>query len=273
MRRVLLSSVVLIFSLAPQFASAGSRIIQIAPSSNDGPSPAAPASGYETYHGYVFVLSENSERKDVAALADTLRRQLDVVESVGLSPRVLQYFRSVPIVASEMACLDEGAAAACYGLSVPARDRHTRGLTTWDHDKAQWSNPDLVDLAVDSGRGVVMFRPELMKYAEDPVMLHEFLHVYHARLMPGGYENRGIQGFFAQAKAKGLYEKDAYLMKNHKEFFAVTASIFLAGKDAVHEPNTRAKLKEKQPEYFKYLVGVFGFDPDASATTPVASAN
>ena len=25
--------------------------------------------------------------------------------------------------------------------------------------------------------------------------------------------------------------------------------------------------------YFKYLVGVFGFDPDASATTPVASVN
>jgi hypothetical protein len=274
MRRVLLSSVVVIFSLAaPDLAGAGARVIQVVPPANDRPAAAAPASAYETYHGYVFDLSENSERKDVAALADTLRRQLDVVESVGLSPRVLQYFRSVPIVASEMACLDEGAATACYGLKVPARDSHPRGLTTWDHDKAQWSNPDLVDLAVDSGRGVVMFRPELMKYAEAPVMLHEFLHVYHARLMPGGYENRGIQGFFAQAKAKGLYDKDAYLMKNNKEFFAVTASVFLAGKDAEHEPNTRAKLKENQPEYFKYLVGVFGFDPDAAATTPVASAN
>jgi hypothetical protein len=273
MRRVLLSSVVLIFSLAPNLAGAGSRIIQIQPSANDGPSAAAPASGYETYHGYIFDLSENSERKDVVAIGDTLRRQLDVVESVGLSPKVLQYFRTVPIVASEMACLDEGAAAACYGLSVPARDRHTRGLTTWDHDKAQWSNPDLVDLAIDSGRGVVMFRPAMMKYAEDPVMLHEFLHVYHAKLMPNGFENKGIKDFYGEAKGKGLFEKDAYLLKNHKEYFAVTASIFLAGKDAVHEPNTRAKLKEKQPGYYKYLVGVFGFDPDAAATTPVASAN
>ena len=273
MRRVLLSSIVVIFSLAPDFAGAGARVIQVDPQANDRPAAAAPASGYETYHGYVFDLSENSERKDVAALADMLRRQLDVVESVGLSPKVLQYFRSVPIVASEMACLDEAAAAACYGLSVPTRDRHTRGVTTWDHDKAQWSNPDLVDLAVDSGRGVVMFRPAMMKYADDPVMLHEFLHVYHAKLMPNGFENRGIKDFYGQAKAKGLYDKDAYLMKNHKEFFAVTASLFLAGKDAVHEPNTRANLKEKQPEYFKYLVGVFGFDPDASAATPVASAN
>jgi hypothetical protein len=272
MRRVLLSSVLLISALAPNLASAGARVIQVEPSTNDGPSP-APASGYETYHGYVFDLSENSERKDVAALADTLRRQLDVVESVGLSPKVLQYFRTVPIVASEMACLDEGAAAACYGLSVPTRDRHTRGLTTWDHDKAQWSNPDLVDLAVDSGRGVVMFRPAMMKYAEDPVMLHEFLHAYHARLMPNGFENKGIKDFYGEAKGKGLFEKEAYVMKNHKEYFAVTASIFLAGKDAAHEPYTRAKLKEKQPGYFKYLVGVFGFDPDASATTPVASVD
>jgi hypothetical protein len=69
---------------------------------------------------------------------------------------------------------------------------------------------------------------------------------------------------------------------NHKEFFAVTASIFLSGKDSTHEPNTRAALKEKMPDYYKYLVGLFGFDPDPSlpdkpadpapAATPVASA-
>ena len=271
MRRVLLSSVVLIFSLAPHLAGAGPRVIQVEPSNNDR--PPAVASAFETYHGYIFDLSENSERRDVVAIADTLRRQLDVVESVGLSPKVLQYFRSVPIVASEMACLEEGAAAACYGLSVPDRDRHTRGLTVWDHDKLKWSNPDLVDLAVDSGRGVILLRPAMMKYAEDPVMLHEFLHVYHARLMPNGYENKGIKDFYGEAKARGLFDKDAYVIKNQKEFFAVTASIFLAGKDAVHEPHTRARLKEIQPNYFKYLVGVFGFDPDASSVTPVASAN
>lgn len=271
MRRVLLSSVVLVFTLLPNLASADPRIIKVEPASNDRQAAAAPA--YENYHGFVFDLSENAERKDVAAISAVLRRQLDVIESVGLSPKVLQFLRTVPIVASEMACLDEGAAAACYGLSVPDRGRHGRALTTWDQDKARWSNPDIVDLAVDSGRGVVLFRPAMMKNAEDPVMLHEFLHVYHAKLMPQGYENRGIKDFYGQAKAKGFYEKDAYLMKNQKEYFAVTASIFLSGKDAAHEPYTRAKLKEKQPEYFKYLVGVFGFDPDEAAKTPVASAN
>jgi hypothetical protein len=172
-----------------------------------------------------------------------------------------------------MACLDEGAAAACYGSAAPDRGRRARGLTIWDHEKLQWSNPDIVDLAVDSGLGVVMIRPAMMKYAQNPVMLHEFLHAYHARLMPQGYENKGIKDFYGAAKGKQLFDKDAYVMKNQKEFFAVTASIFLAGKDAVHEPYTRAQLKEKQPEYFKYLVGVFGFDPDGAAITPVASAN
>ena len=53
----------------------------------------------------------------------------------------------------------------------------------------------------------------------------------------------------------------------------LAASIFLTGNDATHEPNTRALLKEKQPDYYKYLVGVFGFDPEAPAVSPVASAN
>ena len=54
-----------------------------------------------------------------------------------------------------------------------------------------------------------------------------------------------IRDVYGEAKGKGLFEKDAYLMKNHKEYFAVTASIFLSGKDSTHEPHTRAKLKEK----------------------------
>jgi hypothetical protein len=235
--------------------------------------PLALQSGYETYRGYVFDLSENSERKDVVAIADMLRRQLDIVENAGFSPRVLQFFHSVPILASEMACMDEGAGAACYGMYVPNRRDRVRALTVWDHDRLQWSNPDVIDRAADSGVGVVMLRPAMMKYAQEPVMLHEFLHVYHGKLMPNGYDNKGIVIYYAEAKSKSIYPKESYTLRNNREFFAVTASIFLAGKDSVHEPFTRDKLKEKQPEYYKYLVDVFGFDPETPAITPVASAN
>ena len=229
--------------------------------------------GFETYRGYTFDLSENSDRKDVDALSDNLKRQLDVVESAGLSPRVLRFFHSVPIVASEMACLDEGAAAACYGRVNPNLDRQApRTLTVWDPDKQQWTNPNIVDLAVDSGLGVIMLRPNMMRFEKEPVMLHELLHAYHARLLPDGYDNKGVKGYYAYAKSKDLLPKDTYALKDHKEFFAVTASIFLAGKDEVHEPSTRAKLKEKMPDYYKYLVGVFGFDPEPDAASgPVAS--
>jgi hypothetical protein len=96
---------------------------------------------------------------------------------------------------------------------------------------------------------------------------------YHAKLTPDGFENKGVKAYYNMALNKQAYAKDQYVLKNDKEFFAVTASIFLSGKDTVHEPYTRAQLKEKQPGYFKYLVEVFGFDPDAPTVTPVASAN
>lgn len=58
----------------------------------------------------------------------------------------------------------------------------------------------------------------MMTYAQDPVMLHEFLHVYHARLMPQGYDNRGIFAFYAEGKSKNFYPKEAYVLKNNREF-------------------------------------------------------
>jgi len=269
MRRLLLSSVVFILSLAPNLAGAGSLSVHAEPA-------LAVAQGFETYRGYVFDLSENSERKDSGAIADAIRRQLDAVENAGFSPKVLQFFHSVPILASEMTCLDEGAGIACYGPVSPERNQRVSStFTTWDEGKLRWSNPNFVDLAADAGPGVIMVRPVMLKHAEDPVLLHEFLHAYHAKLMPQGFDNLGIRAYHADAMSKQVFGKEEYAMKNHKEFFAVTASIFLAGKESMHEPKTRAQLKEKLPKYYKYLVELFGFDPepDPAKATPVASTS
>ena len=234
--------------------------------------PKVPA-GFESYRGYIFDISENTERKDVDKLTSNLKQQIDVVEGAGFSPRVLRFFRTVPIIASELACLDEGAATACYGRVTPNIQRTApRTLTVWDHDKQRWTNPNAVDLAVDSGLGVIMVRPDMMRYEKEAVLLHEMLHAYHARLLPDGYANKGVITYYAYAKSKDLLPKDAYAMKNPMEFFAVTSSIFLAGKSEFHDPKSREALKEKMPDYYKYLVGVFGFDPDpAAASGPVAS--
>ncbi len=263
MRKLLLTSVLFIFSLVPNLAGAGPRTIRVEPPSNVPP-------GFETYRGYVFDLSENSGRKDDAAIADAFKHQLDMVEDAGFSPKVLQFFHSVPIIASEMTCLDEGAGIACYGPVSPERNQRVSStFTTWDENKLRWSNPNFVDLAADAGPGVIMVRPVMLKHAEDPVLLHEFLHAYHGKLMPQGFDNLGIRAYHADAMSKQVFGKEEYAMKNHREFFAVTASIFLAGKESMHEPKTRAQLKEKLPKYYKFLVELFGFDPDAS--TPVAS--
>ena len=264
MRRLLLTSVVFILSLVPNLAGAGSRIIEV-----EQPSMVPP--GFETYRGYIFDLSENADRKDNEEIAAAFRRQLDVVENAGFSPKVLRFFRTVPIIASEMACLDEGAGMACYGPNLPERNRRVPSTyTTWDESKLRWSNPNYLDFAADAGPGVIKVRPVMLKHAEDPVLLHELLHAYHGKLMPQGFDNLGIRAYYAEALSKQVLGKEEYALKNHGEFFAVTASIFLAGKETMHEPKTRAQLKEKMPKYYKFLVELFGFDPDASSVTPVA---
>ena len=260
----LTSSVVLMLSFASSFAGAGPRVIAVEPAATEVPP------GFETYRGYIYDLSENVDRKDKAAIVDLLKKQLDVVESVGLSPKVLQFFHTVPIVANEFACTDMGPPIACYGSVPPeASTARTRTFTVWDSNSMSWSNPSFVDLAADAGTGVIKLRPNLLKYAEDPVILHELLHAYHAKLMGGGLENLGIKAMYAQAVSKNVLPKDEYAMTNPQEFFAVTASVFLAGKGSLHEPHTRAQLKEKLPKYYKFLVELFGFDPEPS-TTPVA---
>jgi hypothetical protein len=268
MRVALAYSMIFAFAVGATAASAEPRVLQI-----NAPDAATTPAGFESYRGYSYDLSDYAGRKDYDALEDNIKRQLDMVENAGFSPRVLAFLRSVPLIASEMTCHEEGAAWACYGFLVPDRYRRgTHALTTWDHDKQQWTNPDAIQLAADSGTGIIMVSPAMARHAEDPIILHELLHAYHAKLMPNGFDNMGIKAYFGQAKAKSLLPKDTYALKNDKEFFAVTASIFLAGKESVHDPKTREELKEKMPDYYKFLVELFGFDPAVPATTPVASA-
>ena len=267
MRGLLLtSSVVFMLSFASSFAGAAPRVIAVDPAAEVPP-------GFETYKGYIYDLSENVDRKDKAAITELLQKELDVVENVGLSPKVLQFFHTVPIVASEMACTDLGPPIACYSSVPPETSTaRTRSFTVWDSKTMSWSNPNFVDLAADAGTGVIKLRPNMLKYAEDPVILHELLHAYHNKLMGGGLENLGIKAMYAQAVSKNAFPKEEYAMTNPQEFFAVTASVFLAGKGTLSEPHTRAQLKEKLPKYYKFLVELFGFDPEP-ASAPVADSS
>jgi hypothetical protein len=252
-------------------AGAGSRVISVDQADN-APRPTTEAD-FQKYRGFMYDLSNYAGRKDLDKIEENLKHQLDMVENAGFSPRVLNFFHSIPIVASDTDCLELGAGLACYGSISPNRaGGATYGVTVWDSEKHQWTNPDIIDQAADSGLGVIKLRTAMTQYTDDPILLHEFLHAFHNRLMPNGYENLGIKAAYSEAKSKDVFEnKKSYTLMNQQEFFAVTASIFLAGKESLHEPKTREALKEKLPEYYKYLVGVFGFDPDPSKT-PIASS-
>jgi hypothetical protein len=273
MRSVLSSTLVLsTLALFPGTSRASDRLPQIEVLKKD--KSASVNAADLAYRGYVVHLSDIAGRKDYSEIVSALQHQVDMVENAGLSPRVLRFFRSIPVVTDEMSCLaNEVSAVACYEPNgIPTYGAYVvRAKRVWNSENSQWTNANSAYFGSDSG--VVMVRPLLTSEEQNPVMLHELLHAFHAQIMPQGFQNEGVLFHYNLAKTNKLYPEDKYLMKNEREFFAVTASIFLHGKDTAHDPFTRANLKEKQPAYYKYLVGLFEFDPESvPSASPVASA-
>ncbi|GJD46711.1 hypothetical protein AFCDBAGC_4595 [Methylobacterium cerastii] len=99
-----------------------------------------------------------------------------------------------------------------------------------------------------------------------PILLHEYMHIYHFRMLPGGNRNADILTYYGRAREGGFYSAGAYVLKNPGEFFAMTASVYLHGRLA-REPFTREELRQKQPVYFGYLHHLFG-SPRAVSTEP-----
>jgi hypothetical protein len=87
-----------------------------------------------------------------------------------------------------------------------------------------------------------------------PIVLHELLHAYNDRVLPDGFRNPDIRKFFRRGKK--LWPAGAYMMTNDREFFAVTASVYLFG-DIVRPPYSRAQLRAKQPHYYEWLAKLF----------------
>jgi hypothetical protein len=102
------------------------------------------------YHGWHIDLTKARGAEPPKQMADAVIRQLDIVEHVGLKPEVVDFMRTLPIWANP--------AAAKAG---PGRYGSRTGV-------------DLRVKALD---------------ADKPIILHEFLHAYHDRLMPGGFNN------------------------------------------------------------------------------------
>ncbi len=104
------------------------------------------------------------------------------------------------------------------------------------------------------GREVVL--GNLQGKGARPVLLHEFMHVYH-RHLPGGNRNPTILRYYNEAVYNGLYQPGSYMMKNPGEFFAMTASAYLNG-TVGRPPYNREAIAQQQPGYYAYLAKLFG---------------
>jgi hypothetical protein len=113
-------------------------------------------------------------------------------------------------------------------------------------------------LGSDHGRfdGNIVMIEDTVEPPQRPIILHELLHAYHAKVLPEGGQNPDVLLFYNRAKNNNLYPSDEYLLKNNREFFAVTASLYLWG-NVDREPHTRENLKAKQPIYYDWLGKLF----------------
>jgi hypothetical protein len=274
MRATMLAVSIYILALWPEASSAGSRLRQVVVTERHQSAVAST----QRYRGYFLDVRGLAGRQNLSAIVEALRQQLDIVESLGLSQHVLNFFHEVPIMADDMGCLgrspDHPAGGpmpiACYGQHVPDLKLMSRDVTIWDSDKSRWTNSDPFALAEDTKAGIVKLRPVVLD-PQRPVMLHELLHAYHARLLPLGNENPDVLFYFGRAISEKLYPQDAYLLTNQNEFFAVTASVFLYGKET-GPPFSRSNLKEKQPDYYSSLERLFELDPDGLPSSTVGQA-
>ena len=92
---------------------------------------------------------------------------------------------------------------------------------------------------------------------QQPIVLHELLHAYHAFVLPQGARNPDVLEFYNQARRGGLYPAGSYVLRNPMEFFAVTASLYLSG-HVDRPPGNRETLRAAQPRYYAWLAQLFG---------------
>lgn len=151
----------------------------------------------------------------------SLNAQLDVVEAAGLPQHVLAAMKQTTIV-------------------VDPELRGNAGI-----------------FAVRQGVGAVHVQP-IVFGANRPILLHELLHAYHFNVL--GMGRPEIQQEYRRVKNSDLFParfQSSHFLENHKEFFAVTATLYLFG-DLQQPPFTCTALSKLDAGYLAFLNAQFG---------------
>ncbi len=170
------------------------------------------------HHGFSIDTSQIAGTENLDTVVAAMKRQIEIVETVGLADETLKFFRSVPIV-------------------MLPNSPGTPGLYSRKNKRVSLKSRDLAP--------------------NKPILLHEFLHAYHDQILPDGGKNTDVLHYYEMALARYRMNKSEYFLSNEKEFFAVTASIYLYG--AIKRPPfDRKTIQSTQPLYWKFLEGLFG---------------
>ena len=152
---------------------------------------------------------------------ESLFKQLDIIGSAALPPAVLNAMKQTPIIVAP----------------------DLRG------------NPGI--FAVRDGVASVYVQP--IEFAPNkPILLHEFLHAYHFRVIH--LDRPEIQEEFQLAKHSSLFParfQSSHFLENAKEFFAVTGTLYLFG-NIQQPPFDCTALARLRPQYLKFLDSQFG---------------
>jgi hypothetical protein len=178
------------------------------------------------YRGFKADVSEIKDAPRQDTVLKALKRQIEIVEQVKPGEEDLKFFKSIPIV-------------------VIPPDSGTPGV-----------NGSIKKTVFVKARDLASDRT---------ILLHELLHAYHHLKIAYGFQNARIRAFYEEAKNKYSNLQNEYFLSNAREFFAVTASIYLFG-DISRPPSKRGAIKKNQPEYYRYLEKVFGQHNSNSGT-------
>lgn len=175
------------------------------------------------YRGVTVDTTAAQSQPNLKEVVASLKHQIDIVVECGAKPEIMTFFKSQPVSVKP----GQGDGGGHFSSKV-------EGVT--------------VDAAVVA--------------PEKPVLLHELLHAYHFRVLPGALQNPDLMRFYDIARQNEFYPPDSYVLKNVQEFFAVTGSLYLWG-NVDRPPNNRATLQEKQPVYYQWLGVLFGVQKKA----------
>ncbi len=168
------------------------------------------------YRGWHADLSGARGTMPDETMITAIKRQIDMVEEVKLKPQVLAFMRAIKI---------------------------------WANPKQTKTGPGHYARATGIDLRMPLLEPN------KPILLHELLHAYHHQQLPNGFDNADIEKFYERARSAG-WPGESYMMSNHREFFATTASVYLFG-DIPRPPESRKELRTRQPHYYQWLADLF----------------